>query len=258
MIHESAVISKDAKLGENVSVGPFSVIDENVVIGDNCVIGPSVHITGHTEIGADCKIHKGAVVGDEPQDISYSGFTAYTKIGAGTVIREYATIHRGSKPEAATVIGENCMLMAFSHVAHDCQFGDRVIIANNTIVAGHVEIDSKAIVSGNVAIHQFCKIGSMAMVGGYSKINQDIPPFSLVDHDSHIVSLNAIGMKRNGIDSKERKIIRDAFKQIFMSGRQRKEVIEEFYEQHSDLPSVKYYLDFIKASKRGIQAVLKS
>ena len=131
MIHPTAIISEDALIGDNVSIGPYSVIDAGVNIGNGCKIGPQVHVTGLTTIGENCDIHKGAVIGDSPQDHSYTGFTAYTKIGSDTVIREYVTIHRGSKPEASTVIGDHCMLMAFSHVAHDCQIGDNVVIGQS-------------------------------------------------------------------------------------------------------------------------------
>jgi len=256
MIHETAVISPKAKLGNNVSVGPYSIIGENVSIGDDTVIGPHVNVSGHTDIGSGCKIHKSANIGDDPQDISYTGFTAYTKIGNNTVIREYVTIHRGSKPEQSTVIGDNCMLMAFSHVAHDCQIGNRVVIANNSQVAGHVEISDKAIISGGVYIHQFVKIGTMSMIGGTAKINQDIPPFCLVNHDGLITTLNAIGMKRNGIQSAERLAIKKAFKHIFYSDKTRSQAVEEMANENEGNESAMLFINFIKESKRGIQHVI--
>lgn len=256
MIHETAVIAPGAKLGSNVSVGPYSVIDEDVTVGDNTVIGPHVNITGHTEIGRDCKIHKSANIGDAPQDISYTGFTAYTKIGSRTVIREYVTVHRGSKAEHSTLIGEDCMLMAFSHVAHDCQIGNKVVIANNTQVAGHVEIADKAIISGGVYIHQFVRIGTMAMVGGTAKINQDIPPYCLVNHDSFITTLNAVGMKRNGIQSADRLAVKKAFKHIFYSEKTRSKAVEEMAKEHEGNESAMLFINFIKESKRGIQHII--
>jgi UDP-N-acetylglucosamine acyltransferase len=257
MIHHTAVVDPAAKVGRNVSIGPYSVIDAGVTLGDGCRIGPSVHITGDTELGENCTVHKGAVIGDAPQDISYNGFKAYTKIGSGCTIREYVTIHRGSKPEASTIIGNNCMLMAFCHVAHDCQIGNNVVIANNSQIAGHIEVGDKAIISGMVQIHQFCRVGTMSMVGGAGKINQDIPPFSLVDHDSTIVGLNVVGMKRNGFSSQDRLVIREAFKQIFVSGRQRKEAIQELLEKYPESAVLKLYIDFIVASKRGIQKTVQ-
>jgi UDP-N-acetylglucosamine acyltransferase len=256
MIHETAVIDASAKLGKNVSVGPYSVIDAHVVIGDDCSIGPQVQITGHTEIGSQCKIHKGAVIGDAPQDISYSGFVAYTKIGTGSILREYVTVHRGSTPEAATVIGENCMLMAFSHVAHDCQIGDDVVIANHSQIAGHVEIADRAIISGGVFVHQFCRIGTMCMIGGTAKINQDVPPFCLVNHDGQIASLNAIGLKRNGVTPAERSKIREAFKEILFGLKPRTEALKEMSEKYQDLSSYDMFISFIQVSKRGIQATI--
>ena len=256
MIHETAIVSDKAKVGNNVSIGPYSVIDENVELGDNCSIGPHVHITGHTSIGEGTKIHKSAVVGDAPQDISYTGFTAYTKIGANCVIREYSTIHRGSKPEASTVIGDNCMLMAFSHVAHDCQIGNHVVIANNSQIAGHVEISDRAIISGGVYVHQFCKIGKMCMIGGTAKINQDIPPFCLVNHDSQIATLNAIGLKRNGVGAEERSKIREAFKEILFGNKPRTEAVKELQGKYEGYEAFDLFVNFIADSKRGIQETI--
>lgn len=256
MIHETAVISANAILGKNVSVGPYSVIDENVKVGDNTVIGPHVNITGHTEIGSNCKIHKSANIGDAPQDISYTGFTAYTKIGNNSVVREYVTIHRGSKPEQSTIIGDDCMLMAFSHIAHDCQIGDKVVIANNSQVAGHVEIADKAIISGGVYIHQFVKIGTMSMIGGTAKINQDIPPYCLVNHDSYITTLNAIGMKRNGIGSSDRLAVKKAFKHILFNDKTRSQAVDEMAEEYQGNVAAELFINFIKESTRGIQHVI--
>lgn len=256
MIHKTAVVSPEAEIGNNVEIGPYSIIDDNVKIGDNTVIGPHVYISGFTTVGSNCKIHKSANIGDAPQDISYTGFKAYTEIGCNTVVREYATIHRGSKPDAVTRVGENCMLMAFSHIAHDCQIGNRVVIANNSQIAGHVEISDKAIISGGVYVHQFCKIGTMCMIGGTAKINQDVPPFCLVDHESFITTLNAIGMKRNGISSEERLAIKKAFKQIFYSEKRRSEAVEEMLKECAGKPSAELFINFIKNSKRGIQHVL--
>jgi UDP-N-acetylglucosamine acyltransferase len=256
MIHKTAVIDAAATLGENVSVGPYSVIDADVVIGAGCTIGPHVQITGHTEIGRQCQIHKGAVIGDAPQDISYDGFVSYTKVGDHSVLREYVTVHRGSTPEAATVIGEHCMLMAFSHVAHDCQIGDHVIIANQSQIAGHVEIADRAIISGGVFVHQFCRIGTMCMIGGAAKITQDVPPFCLVNHDGKIVSLNAIGLKRNGVSSEERRKIREAFKEILFGQKPRSQAVKDMAVKYQDAAFFDMFVTFVQASKRGIQATV--
>jgi UDP-N-acetylglucosamine acyltransferase len=253
MIHATAVVAEEAKLGKNVSVGPYSVIDGNVELGDNCTIGPHVHITGHTVIGSGTKVHKGAVIGDEPQDISFTGFTAYTNIGKDCVIREYVTVHRGSKPDASTSIGDNCMLMAFSHVAHDCQIKDHVVIANHSQIAGHVEINERAIISGGVFIHQFCKIGRMCMIGGTAKINQDVPPFCLVNHDSQIASLNAIGLKRNGVAAEERSTIVEAFKNILFGNKPRSQSVKEQVGKYEGCEAYDLFVNFIAESKRGIQ-----
>ena len=253
MIHPTAVVAKEAKIGKNVTVGAYSVIDEHVVLEDGCSIGPHVYVTGYTVVGSGTQIHKGAVIGDAPQDISYTGFTAYTRIGSKCIIREYVTVHRGSKPEASTVVGDNCMLMAFSHVAHDCQIGSHVVIANHSQIAGHVEIFDKAIISGGVFVHQFCKIGSMAMIGGTAKINQDIPPFCLVNHDSRITSLNAIGLKRNGVSADERGKIRQAFKNILFGQKPRSQAIKEEQGKYPQCDAYNMFVDFIADSKRGIQ-----
>lgn len=255
MIHQTALVSSQAEIGENVTVGPYSVIDEDVTIGANTSVGPHVYISGHTRIGANCTIHKGANIGDTPQDISYTGFTAYTEIGDNTVVREYVTIHRASKPGSLTKVGHNCMLMAFSHVAHDCQIGNEVIIANNSQIAGHVEIADKTVISAGVHIHQFCKIGSMSMIASDAKINQDVPPYCLVNHESFISSLNTVGMKRNGISSADRLAVKKAFKYIFYGKLTRTKALEEMIEKHTGDQVPGLFLEFIKGSKRGIQHV---
>ena len=251
-IHPSAVVDPAAKIGNNVKIGPFSVVSANTVIGDDVVIDSHVAIMPYTEIGERTHIHKGAVVGDEAQDISYDGAEAWTKIGSDCEIREYVTIHRSNKEGGTTIVGNDVMLMAFSHVAHDCNIGNNVVVANNTQIAGHTEIEDKAILSANIMIHQFTRIGTMAMISGGAVIRQDIPPYVMISDKTYLMGPNAIGLKRNGFTPEERKAVREAVKKFFFSDMARKDALEEVEKDYSHLEKVMHFVNHIRDSKRGV------
>jgi UDP-N-acetylglucosamine acyltransferase len=252
-IDPRAAISPDAQLGENVTVGPFAVIGPKVQVGDNCVIGPHVNLSGRTTIGRGTKIHVGANIGDEPQDLHYNGELSYVDIGENCVIREYVTIHRGTEEGSHTVVGNNVLLMAFVHLGHNCQIGDEVVIANASLLAGRVEVAPHAFISGDVKVHQFVRIGRLAMIGGGNAVKQDVPPFCLLQ-DNAIQSPNIVGLRRSGLDDATRHAIRNAIKIYFFNGLNRMNAMAEIREKVADLPEIREFLDFVGSTSRGITA----
>ncbi len=204
LIHPTAVIHAGATLHPTVKVGPYAVIGEKVTVGPGTEIGAHVVIDGHTEIGANNQIFPGAVIGIEPQDLKYDGSVSLVKIGDNNRLREYVTVNRATHAGEATVIGNDNLLMAYVHVAHNCVIENQVIIANAVALAGHVEIESNAVIGGVLGIHQFVHIGQYAMLGGMSRIDRDVPPYMVVEgNPCRVRGLNAIGLKRAGITALE-------------------------------------------------------
>jgi UDP-N-acetylglucosamine acyltransferase len=251
MIHPTAVISPEAKLGTDVEVGPYVVIDKNVEVGDGCTIAAHAHLTGHTRIGNNTAIHTGAVIGGAPQDLHYDGSESYTVIGDNCVLREYVTIHRGSDPGTTTSVGNGVMLMAFSHLGHNCVIEDGVVVANASLLAGHVEVGARAFISGMVAIHQFVRVGTMAMIGGKNGVAQDVPPYCTMQYGA-IRGPNVVGLRRGGVDAEARQAVRDAIKTFFFSGLNRPTALTEILAEHSDVAEVRNLVAFIESTKRGI------
>lgn len=250
-IHPTAIVSPMAEIGQNVEIGPYTVIASDVKIGDNCFIDAHVKICRYTIIGPGCRLYFGAVIGEEPQDHRFKdGTVSFTEIGSGTIIREYVTIHRPPMEGRKTVIGNNVLLMGFVHVAHDVLIEDNVTIANHTALTGHVQIGKGAVLSGYLKIHQFCRIGSLSMTGADMIITQDIPPFCLLD-GNHIYGPNIIGLRRAGFSSERRAAIRKAIKTYFFSGLNAKNAIASI-ESSALTEEVKEFVEFIKATHRGI------
>lgn len=255
-IHPMAVVHPNAKIGKNVKIGPFVTIDEHVTIGDGTVIKPNVYITGHTTIGKDCVIFAGCSIGEEPQDLKYAGEESYVEIGDRTKIHEYCTIHRGTKDGGlVTKIGDDVLLMAYVHVAHDCIIGNRVIMANDAMLAGHVVVEDRAILGGKVGVHQFVRIGQLAMIGGMSRIVEDVVPFTIVEGspDAHTRGLNSIGIQRAGIDTEVRKDLKKAYKLLFRSNMKLADAITAI-ETECDMSSkeVEGLAAFLRKVSRGI------
>lgn len=198
-IHASAVVDKQAEISESADIGPFVVIEGPVKIGPRVRLYPGVYVNGWTEIEADCEIHPHAVIGHLPQDFHYGGERSYCKIGAGTVIREYCSIHRGTQPESATILGKNCFLLEGAHVAHNCEIGDNVKLYNNILLAGHVTVLDHAIVSAAAMVHQFARIGEYSFVAAGARITQDLPPYLTGAFESTCVNYNAVGLRRSGV-----------------------------------------------------------
>ncbi len=259
-IHPTAIVSPKAKLADNVSVGPFSIIGDNLVIGPETKIGAHCVLEGNTTIGRGCEIFTGAVVGSRPQDLKFKGQTVYLEIGNNNIIREYCTLNPGTAEGAKTIVGDNNLLMAYSHVAHDCRVGNGCVLANNSTLAGHVTIEDKAVIGGLVAIHQFVRIGMLSIVGGCSKVVQDIPPYSTCDgHPARVYGLNLIGLRRKGVSHDSIKQIDQAFRVIFNSGFSAKHAVEKLEAELSKSEEVAYLVNFVKTSERGLaRSVAKS
>ncbi|MBN1493838.1 MAG: acyl-ACP--UDP-N-acetylglucosamine O-acyltransferase [Candidatus Omnitrophica bacterium] len=253
-IHERAVVSKKAILGDNNTIGPHAVIEEGVTIGSNNMICPGAVIFKGTTMGNGNLIHAGAILGDIPQDIAFDGSETFLEIGNGNRIREYCTIHRGTKAGTKTVIKDNTFLMGYTHVAHNCQIGTGVITVNTVVFGGYVEVGDHAFVSASVVVHQFCRIGKYAMVSGLSAVNMDIPPYLTGGgRPACMTNVNIVGLKRAGFSPDVRKEIKNAFKILYLEGLSRPNAIARI-EQECTSAEVKYFVDFIKNSKRGIAA----
>ena len=252
-IHRTAVVEEGATIGADVVVGPFAYIAAGATIGDGCQIGPPVTIYGFTTLGAACKVHAGAVLGDLPQDFGFEDGESFVRIGERCVIREGVTVHRGSKPGTETVIGNRCMLMAFSHFAHNVQLEADVIVANGALIAGYVSVGARAFISGNVAVHQFTRIGRLAMLGGGAMISKDVPPFCTVRPamENGVGGLNVIGMRRAGIGAEDRSAVKAAFKLLYCTGLNVSQAQEQLAEMFIDGPGREMH-DFVSESKRGI------
>jgi UDP-N-acetylglucosamine acyltransferase len=252
-IHKTADIDSSAILGDNVAIGPFSIVGPDVKIGDNTEVASHVVIYPGTVIGRDCKIHHGASIGDEPQMVGFEDTASSVEIGEGTVIREYVTIHRGAKESQATKIGKHCMLMNYVHIAHDCEIGDRVIIVNYTGLSGHVVVEDNAFVSGQVGVHQFVRIGKNAMVGGKAAVSKDILPYSLVEGTpARLVSVNTIGLRRSNIQPKTRTALKSAFKLLQDPAHNTAQAIEKMEAEFEMRDEIRYLIHFINHSSRGI------
>jgi UDP-N-acetylglucosamine acyltransferase len=257
-IHPSAVIGKDVQLGRDVTVEPYAVIYDGATIGEGCHIGPHAVIHGYTTLGAGCRVHAGAVLGDLPQDLAFEDQPSYVRIGRNCVIREGVTIHRGTKPETATVMGDDCYLMAFSHLGHNVCVGNRVIIVNAALLAGYVEVDDGAIISGASVVHQFVKIGRMAMLGGQSGIGKDIPPYCMTASAmrNRVAGLNVVGLKRAGFSPQERKDIKRAFSLLYKSGMTVAQAVEAIRRDFPEGPASEFWR-FAERSNRGLCGMVR-
>jgi UDP-N-acetylglucosamine acyltransferase len=252
-IHPTAIVSSNAQLHENVSVGPFTVIEADVEIGADVYIGPHVYIADGARIGPKCQIHNGAVVATLPQDLKFQGEKTTFEIGENTVVREFCTLNRGTTEHMKSTVGSNCLLMAYSHVAHDCSIGNNVILANAVQMGGHVTIDDWAIVGGLAAIHQFVNVGKHAMIGGHFRVPKDVPPYILAGgHPLRFEGLNAIGLRRRKFSTETITILANAYKILYRSKLNVTQAVERLKTELGSVVEVQEILSFIKESKRGI------
>ena len=252
-IHSSAIISSSARLGENVTIGPYCVIGDEVEIGDGSIIGPHAVIDRWTTLGAGCRVFQFASVGAEPQDLKFKGERTYTIIGDRTTIREGVTIHRATGEGNETRIGSDCLLMAYVHIAHNCTLGNRVIMSNLASCSGHAIVEDRVVIGGMAGVHQFVKIGRNAMVGGMSKLVQDVVPYTLVDgHPAKVVGLNNVGISRAGIPLESRRLIKKAYKILYRSGLSLPEAIAVVEQEVDSCEEVEHFLRFLRNAERGI------
>ena len=246
-------IHKDAKIAKNVVIEPFSTISSDVEIGEGTWIGPNVTIMDGARIGKNCKIFPGTVIAGEPQDLKFEGEKSIAIIGDNTTIRENATVNRGTKASGKTIVGNNCLIMANAHIAHDCRVGDHAIIVNNVALAGHVEIGEWAILGGLSAVHQFVKIGRHVMVSGGTLVRKNIPPFvKAAKEPIQYVGVNSIGLRRRGFESKKINEIQDVYRIIFQKINNITKAIEFVEAELTASTERDEILEFIKNSPRGI------
>lgn len=253
MIHPLAIVDPGAKLGKDVQIGAFSIIGAGVEIGDRTWIGPHVVINGPTRIGSDNRIYQFSSLGEAPQHMGYKGEPTWLEIGDRNIIREYCTLNRGSAGGGGvTRLGHDNFIMAYCHIAHDCQVGNRTIFANGTSLAGHVRVEDQVIFGGFTMIHQFCRVGAHAMTGISTVTFKDIPPYLLVAGNTAVPhGLNVRGLKRRNFSEQSIEALRQAYKLVYKSGLRLSEATEQLAQMAAN-PEVRHFLDFIKQSERGI------
>ncbi|MBC7563970.1 MAG: acyl-ACP--UDP-N-acetylglucosamine O-acyltransferase [Gemmatimonadaceae bacterium] len=252
-IHATAIIAPSAMLGDGVSVGPYAYVGDDCVVGDGCVVAMRATLERNVTLAAGVKIGIGSVIGGDPQDLKYKGERTTVEIGENTVIREYATINRGTTHSMKTTVGSGSFLMSYVHLAHDCRVGNGVIIGNGTQLAGHVAIDDRAIVSGLVAVHQFARIGRHSFVGGCSRVAKDVPPYlKAVGNPVKLYGLNSVGLQRCGFDDAIVRELKRAYRLVFRSELNVTQAMSRARAELQPFPEVTAFLTFIEESERGI------
>jgi len=254
MIHPTADVNPKADIGSGVEIGPYAVIRESVTIGADTVIGPHAVIEPFVTIGPKCQIFQFAAVGAVPQSLKFKGEKTYVKIGRETVIREFATIHRGTGfGGGITEIGERCFIMAYAHVAHDCRIGREVVLANNATLGGHITIGDHATLGGLVAIHQFVHVGDFAFIGGLSGVPKDVPPYVIAAGPRiKLHGINIVGLKRHGFSDNAISLLKKTYRLIFRIGLTLNEAIERVRAEVDQIPEVVNFVNFIQSSQRGV------
>lgn len=252
-IHATAIVAPDAQLGAGVEVGPYAIIGEDCIVGDECRIGTHAVLERHVRLGAGVRIGVGSVIGGDPQDLKFQGEITTVEIGDGTVVREYATVNRGTAESYRTTIGRGCFIMTYVHVAHDCHIGDGVIISNGTQMAGHVTVEDHAIISGLVAIHQFVRIGAYSFIGGASRVSQDVPPYlKAVGNPIKLYGLNSVGLQRANFDPAVLRELKRAYRLFFRSELNVRQALERAQQELQLCPEVRHFLSFVDDSGRGV------
>lgn len=253
--HPTAIVSSKAQIDDNVKIGPYCIIEDNVTIAQGTELISNVYLANGANIGKNCLLFPGVVISTKPQDLKYNDYPSTVVIGDNNEIREYTTIHRGTQHTGATIIGSNNLIMAYSHIAHDCRVGNNNILSNVVQLAGHVHIGDWVVIGGVVKVHQFCRIGSHAMVGGDVKVTKDISPFTLVGQNPPKVDgINKVGLRRRGFSSDVIKEIENFYRFVFHSGYNNTDGINKYLESHPNgiLPEVQFCIEFIQSSQRGV------
>ncbi len=251
MINSTAIV--DSHVPDSVEIGPWAFVGPDVTLGEGVVIGPHAVVMGPLTAGTDVKIGPSAVIGTDPQDLKYRGERTSLEIGERTVIREFANINRGTAETGSTVIGPDCFIMAYVHIAHDCRIGTGVILANAVNVAGHVEIGDYAVIGGVVPVHQFVRVGSFAMIGGGYRVNKDVPPFCLAGgYPLKVVSLNTVGLRRSGFDDGRLQDLGEAFRFLFREGGSLTDKVNDLLAREDLGRDARDLAEFILSSTRGV------
>ena len=255
VVHPTAILDPAAELGQGVEIGPWVIVGPRVCIGDRCRIGPRARLQRNVRLAEDVSVGDGSIVGGDPQDLKYKGEETWVEVGAGTIIREYSTINRGTTQSYRTTVGARCFIMSYVHLAHDCHLGDEVVIANGTQLAGHVTIQDHAVLSGLNAVHQFVTIGAYAFVGGGSRVNQDIPPYvKAVGNPMELYGLNSIGLQRAGFSGETVAALKRAYRLFFNSELNLSQALERARTDLPPFPEVERFLAFVESSERGVPA----
>jgi UDP-N-acetylglucosamine acyltransferase len=255
-IHPSAFVSSGAEIADNVTIGPCAMVGDNVSIGEGCRIDGFAIVRPYTRMGRDNHVFSHAMVGEIPQDLKFRGEVSWLEIGDNNRIREFSTLHRGTEGGGGvTRVGDNCLLMAYIHVAHDCQLGSNIVMSNCATLAGHVVVGDSAIIGGLSAVHQFVRIGHNAFVGGMTGIGMDLPPYLLASGErAGVCGPNVVGLRRLNLPKENMAAIRAAFRLIWLSGTPRKEALEKAAVEFAHIPQVMEIVDFVRGSQRGVMA----
>jgi UDP-N-acetylglucosamine acyltransferase len=249
-IHPLAIVSPEARIGNQVTIGPFAVVESDVVIEEGCRIASHAVIKDGTTLGPDNEVGEAAILGGHPQHVNKPAQLGRLIIGTGNTIREHATLHRSMKPDGATVVGDHNLIMVGAHVGHDCRVCNHVVLVNDVLLGGHVIVEDRAIVSGGVGVHQFCRIGSLAMIAGLARVVQDVPPFVLVDVNGCVVGLNRVGLRRNGFSTEQVAELKRAYRMIYRRGMKWTEILEELKSEFTSGPAAAFH-EFLSTGKRG-------
>jgi UDP-N-acetylglucosamine acyltransferase len=253
MIHPTALIATGARLADDVEVGPYVIIEEHVSIGSGTKVMAHAVVRGYTTIGECNQIHMGAIIGHDPQDVAFNpAVESYVRIGNNNLIREYCTIHRGTKPGSETCIGDNNFLMAGSHLGHNVHIGDRVVVANNALLAGYVTVGDRVFISGGVAIHQFCSIGRLAMLSGNGRFSQNIPPFVIALERNAVQGLNLVGLRRAGVSPEALRELKEAYHVLYRAGLLRTEAIARMQACAFASDEARDFIDFVVNTDRPL------
>ncbi len=252
-IHSTAIVSRKAKLGNNITILPYSIIEDDVEIGNDCIIGPHAVLYNGARIGSRVRINQSASVAHTPQDLKFTNEESVFIVGDDTVIHEFVTLHRGTKDTGFSKVGSNCLIMAYSHVAHDCVVGNNCIIANGVQIAGHVEIEDFVVIGGLVGVHQFCRIGQHSMIGADCKVVQDVPPYILAANvPMRFEGINVIGLRRRGFATEDIMTLKKVYSYIYNNSLNVSQAKVKVAEEFSANKYVKNILEFLSKSKRGL------
>jgi len=249
--HHTAIVSKKAKIDADVEIGPYAIIEDDVEIARDVKIYARAYICSGTAIGEGTQVHMGVILGHDPQDFAYNGEKTYLRIGKRNIIREYATVHRGTKKGTSTEIGDDNFIMSHSHAGHNCKIGNKAILANGVLLGGHVEVEDGVFVSGNVVVHQFCRIGKLSMVGGFSGINKDVPPYLIIRGTSIVRGVNTIGLRRAGYKRDTIKEIKEVYGLLYQTDHNTTQALQEIAKRKYG-KEIQHFINFVSSSKRGI------